>query len=56
MWRAWSRPRWRASSGSGCNLQLRPLPGEVAEAEKLLDIDAMVRDAVDHIERIKIDP
>ena len=36
--------------------RLRPLPGEVAEAEKLLDIDAMVRDAVDHIERIKIDP
>ena len=36
--------------------RLRPLPGEVAEAEKLLDIDAMVKDAVDHIERIKIDP
>lgn len=36
--------------------RLRPLPGEVEAAEAGLDIDAMVADAVEHIERIKIDP
>lgn len=34
--------------------RLRPLPGELEEAESTLDIDAMVNDAVEKIERIKI--
>ena len=34
--------------------RLRPMPGEVAEAEKNLDIDAMVQAAVDGIERVQV--
>ena len=34
--------------------RLRPLPGEVAEAEKNLDIEAMVQAAVDGIERVQV--
>jgi len=34
--------------------RLRPLPGEVELAEQNLDIEAMVRDAVDNIERIHV--
>jgi len=34
--------------------RLRPLPGEVELAEKNLDIEAMVKDAVDNIERIQL--
>ena len=30
------------------------MPGEVAEAEKNLDIDAMVQAAVDGIERVQV--
>ena len=33
----------------------RPTVAEVAEAESALDIDALVREAVDGIERIRID-
>ena len=33
----------------------RPTVAEVAEAEAALDIDALVREAVDGIERIRID-
>ena len=33
----------------------RPTVAEVAEAESALDIDALVREAVDEIERIRID-
>jgi len=36
--------------------RLRPLPGEIEAAEAELDIDAMVAQAVEGIERIKIDP
>ena len=32
--------------------RLRPLPGEVEAAEANLDIEAMVKDAVDNIERV----
>ena len=34
--------------------RLRPLPGEVELAEEKLDIDAMVQQAVDGIERIRV--
>ena len=34
--------------------RLRPMPGEVAEAEKNLDVDAMVQAAVDGIERVQV--
>ena len=34
--------------------RLRPLPGEVTEAEKNLDIEAMVQAAVDGIERVQV--
>lgn len=34
--------------------RLRPLPEEIARAEQLLDIDAMVNDAVEKIERIHV--
>ena len=34
--------------------RLRPLPGEVELAEKELDIDAMVQDALQNIERIRV--
>ena len=34
--------------------RLRPLPGEVELAEKNLDIEAMVKDAVDNIERVQL--
>jgi len=34
--------------------RLRPLPGELAEAESALDIDALVAEAVAGIERIKV--
>lgn len=33
----------------------RPTVAEVAEAESALDVDALVREAVDGIERIRID-
>ena len=36
--------------------RLRPLPGEIEAAEAELDVEAMVAQAVEGIERIKIDP
>ena len=35
--------------------RLRPLPGEVERAEEALDIETMVKAAVDGIERVQID-
>ena len=34
--------------------RLRPMPGEVEAAEQTLDIDAMVKAAVDGIERVQV--